>query len=34
MCGVIAGAFLVGAARGAQQCGKDRDRGRVFDPLG
>jgi hypothetical protein len=32
---IIAGAFLVtGAARGAQQCGKDRDRGRVFYPLG
>jgi hypothetical protein len=34
MCGVIVGAFLVaGAARSAQQCGKDRDRGRVFYPL-
>jgi hypothetical protein len=32
---VIAGAFLVGcAACGAQQCGKYRDRGRVFYPLG
>jgi hypothetical protein len=32
---VIAGVFLVtSAARGAQQCGKDRDQGRVFYPLG
>jgi hypothetical protein len=32
---VIAGTFLVaGAAHGAQQCGKDRDCGRVFHPLG
>jgi hypothetical protein len=32
---VIAGAFLVtGAARSAQQSGKNRDRGRVFHPLG
>lgn len=30
--GFIAGAFLGGLLRGAQQRGADRDRGRVFDP--